>query len=58
MVRVRRAARANLLRTRAKSVEAAAILAELALIHANPRLHGNTKHNLFARGAYQLAGLK
>ena len=58
MVRVRRAARANLLRQRAKNAKQVVVLAELALIRANPRLHGNTKHDLFARGAYQLQGLE
>ncbi len=37
---------------------AGVILAELALIHDNPRLTGDTKHKLFVRGAKQLAELK
>jgi hypothetical protein len=37
---------------------AGAILAELALIHDNPRLTGDKKHELFIRGAKQLAELK
>ena len=53
-----RTARANLLRQRARSAEAAIIFAELALIRANSRLHGAIKHQLFARGANQLQGLK
>jgi hypothetical protein len=35
----------------------AAIMAELALIHNNPRLAGNKKHELFLRGAKQLSEL-
>ena len=58
VVRVRRSARANLLRQRAKSPEAAIIFAELALISANPRLRGSIKHKLFERGAYQLKSCK
>lgn len=37
---------------------AAVILAELALIHNNPRLTGAQKHELFTRGAKQLSELK
>jgi hypothetical protein len=33
----------------------AAIMAELSLIHNNPRLTGETKHKLFERGAKQLS---
>jgi hypothetical protein len=32
-----------------------AIMSELALIHNNPRLTGETKHMLFERGAKQLS---
>ena len=35
----------------------AAIMAELALIHNNPRLAGDKKHALFERGAKQLSEL-
>lgn len=37
--------------------EAIAVMAELALIHKNPRLDGKTKHRLFERGANQLSKL-
>jgi hypothetical protein len=55
-VRRRRAMRRNLLRTRAKSHAEIVIMAELALIAANPRLTGETKQALFERGARQLVG--
>ena len=55
IVRQRRAMRRNLLRTRAKSHIEVVILAELALIAANPRLTGETKQTLFERGARQMA---
>jgi hypothetical protein len=58
-VRMRRSARANLLRNppRINSALAAAIYTELCLIAASPRLTGDTKHALFERGAKQLSGL-
>jgi hypothetical protein len=37
--------------------EAIAVLSELALIHNSSRLDGATKHELFERGAAQLAKL-
>jgi hypothetical protein len=57
LVRQRRTARANLLRhpPMARTATAIAILAELSLIRANPRLPGAIKHELFTRGAEQLA---
>jgi hypothetical protein len=57
LVRQRRTARANLLRhpPLARTAAAIAILAELSLIRLNPRLTGATKHELFTRGAEQLA---
>lgn len=57
MVRQRRRARANLLREKPRNIKAAAVMAELALIHDNPRLNGIAKHALFARGAHQLEAL-
>jgi hypothetical protein len=48
--------RRNLLRNhKPRNHEDAAVLAELALIAANPRLTGETKQALFERGALQLA---
>ena len=63
MVRQRRARRAALLRNPPRfentdsRLKAAIILGELALIRKSSRLHGDTKHALFVRGANQLAGL-
>jgi hypothetical protein len=62
MVRVRRRKRAALLREPLRFRKdlhlARAILAELNLIRKSSRLHGDTKHTLFVRGAKQLAGLQ
>ncbi len=63
MVRTRRTRRAALLRDPPRientdsRLKAAIILGELALIRKSSRLHGDTKHALFVRGANQLAGL-
>ena len=58
-VRRNRAARRNLLRNhRLRNHEDAAVLAELSLIAANPRLTGATKQALFERGARQLTAPK
>jgi hypothetical protein len=60
MTRQRRAMRAALLRNPPRlhgNLEASAIMAELALIHRNPRLSGVVKQKLFERGAYQLSRL-
>ena len=63
MVRQRRVRRAALLRNPPhfkniySHLKAAIILDELALIRKSSRLHGDTKHALFVRGANQLAGL-
>ncbi len=63
MVRQRRVRRAALLRNPPRfengdsRLKAAIILGELALIRKSSRLHGDTKHALFVRGANQLAGL-
>ncbi len=62
-VRQRRVRRAALLRNPPhfknsdSHLKAAIILGELALIRKSSRLHGDTKHALFVRGANQLAGL-
>jgi hypothetical protein len=56
-VRRRRTARATLLRHPPKHKDRAlliAVMSELALIAANPRLTGSMKHELFERGAEQL----
>ncbi len=56
--RRQRAARVALLRNPPQVKDralGAAVLAELALIHNNPRLTGATKHALFVRGAAQLS---
>lgn len=59
MVRQRRMMRAALLRThRARNYGDVCVLAELALISANPRLSGDVKQSLFERGAKQLAEAK
>ena len=60
LTKLRRKARLALLRNppRKKDYAAMIILAELALIHDNPRLSGDTKHELFMRGAKQLSELK
>jgi hypothetical protein len=61
--RQRRARRAALLRNpprykdKASALIAGRILAELHLIHHSSRLTGDTKHELFVRGAKQLAEL-
>lgn len=56
-VRRRRSMRATLLRHppphKDKALRAA-VMSELALIAANPRLSGDIKHALFERGARQL----
>ncbi len=63
MVRTRRTRRAALLRNTPRfqnsdsHLKAAIILGELALIRKSSRLHGDTKHALFVRGANQLACL-
>ena len=56
LVRWQRTMRANALRVRPKTALGAAVMVELALIHASPRLHGSTKHKLFLRGIPQLEG--
>ena len=62
-VRQRRVRRAALLRNPPhfknsdSHLKAAIILGELALIRKSSRLHGDTKHALFVRGANQLARL-
>jgi hypothetical protein len=61
IVRQRRTYRANLLRNPPHAMNrfaAGAILAELALIHDNPHLSGDKKHQLFVRGVKQLTELK
>ena len=63
MVRQRRVRRAALLRNPPhfknsdSHLKAAIILGDLALSRKSSRLHGDTKHALFVRGANQLAGL-
>ena len=63
-VRRRRTARAILLNTNHQfatgdgRAEAAAVLVELSLIKASSRLTGAVKHELFTRGAAQLAKCK
>jgi hypothetical protein len=59
MVRIQRRRRAQLLRNPQPrlSDKGVAVMTELALIAASSRLHGNTKHALFLRGAHQLAAL-
>lgn len=53
-VRRQRAMRRNLLRNPPHKAHPA-IMAELALIHASPRLTGAVKQMLFERGAKQLS---
>jgi len=55
-VRQRRAMRRNLLRNPPHKARPE-VMAELALIHDNPRLTGAKKHELFMRGAKQLSEL-
>lgn len=60
LTKQRRVARLALLRNppvKQDRYAAGVILAELALIHNNPRLSGDKKHELFTRGAKQLAEL-
>ena len=47
--------RALLRNHKPRSHQDVAVLAELALIAANPRLTGDTKQQLFERGARQMA---
>ena len=67
MVRHRRTQRANLLRNPPRlprgasstaHAEFGAIMAEMFMISRSPRLNGDTKHNLFVRGASQISQLK